>query len=558
MSDVVRAAQYGDGYENHVHSPINALPPPPSPRSPRTAERVTAKIFGNKLASKSATKLSSSSAASSRQQLGSNNVHAAAEYSPSRSPANANANSYYLNAAAGGNSIGGGGGGGVGVAGSGLGGIGSAVNKSSPDVSVSHPHSGQSSPRGDIHAHTHAGRFDPLSYTYSHDNDQFQLRQKRKRRKTHFILDSSQQEARDIANSPALPISARHSHSSSRERQTVKVVEHEQRRRTPTPRFFDSASASTSPYLQQQSTKTKFNSLTQHPVTAADFSPDRLKSSSTLPTEKEKDRSASRKTQHKFGNFLNRKSSLRGDEHIPPTTDPSHPPASSSSSASQGNNSSTGKREKQIPGPIKAITQPIDVPVRTAPVEKERGFRSAMNSALRNRSLDRADTTSPESSVNERAGVLSSSSQTQHSHSHAHKPSSLGPNAGGGSGSGSVMSGIRSGGTRAAEGISKARRGILGGLGKLGRSGSSHERELPGRSSEPYELKVLILPLEEQARVTRIAKRLHYCKGELCLSFWISCGRRVCVCGECADVVRIEQTRPSSGCRLSRIGVLIT
>lgn len=181
-----------------------------------------------------------------------------------------------------------------------------------------------------------------------------------------------------------------------------------------------------------------------------------------------------KKKEHKFGNFLNRKASLRGDEPLPPPTAPL-------------------SREKPKPGPIRTITQPIDVPVRTAPIEKERGFRSAMNSALRNRSLDRA----------------SEDERVPSSH-HAHKPSTLGPNGLAAKDHNSLVSNIRSGSTRAAEGISKARKGLFGNF-KLNRSGSSHERE-PIRN-EPYELKVLILPLEEQARITRIAKRLHYCKG---------------------------------------------
>jgi hypothetical protein len=78
----------------------------------------------------------------------------------------------------------------------------------------------------------------------------------------------------------------------------------------------------------------------------------------------------------------------------------------------------------------------------------------------------------------------------------------------------SLVSNLRSGSTRAAEGINKARKGLLNNF-KLNRSGSSHERE-PMRN-EPYELKILILPLEEQARITRIAKRLHYCKGGFAL-----------------------------------------
>lgn len=50
----LKSGQYGEGYDNHVNSPINALPPPRSPRSPKLK---TSKIFGNKLGSRSTTKL---------------------------------------------------------------------------------------------------------------------------------------------------------------------------------------------------------------------------------------------------------------------------------------------------------------------------------------------------------------------------------------------------------------------------------------------------------------------------------------------------------------------
>lgn len=130
-------------------------------------------------------------------------------------------------------------------------------------------------------------------------------------------------------------------------------------------------------------------------------------------------------------------------------------------------------------------------------MEKERGFRAAMNSSLRNRSLDR--------------NTASEDEPAPPSSQHAYKPSQLGSNGLPAHTSGSLVSNLRSGGSRAAEGISKAKKGFFGNF-KLNRSASSHEKE-PIRN-EPYELKVLILPLEEQARITRISKRLHYCKGE--------------------------------------------
>lgn len=125
-----RQPHFGDGYDSAVNSPINALPPPPhSPRSSKqSGGSVTAKIFGNKYASKSVTRLTSSSR---------NNLH---ESSPSigtgTTYAHANgSSSVYLNSGA------------VGGANNpGSGALSGAVNKSSPDVSVSHPHSSQSSP----------------------------------------------------------------------------------------------------------------------------------------------------------------------------------------------------------------------------------------------------------------------------------------------------------------------------------------------------------------------------------------------------------------------------
>ena len=116
--------QYGDGYDNHIHSPINPLPPPPaSPRSPKAGSSVASKIFGNKLASKSATRLGQkfSHGQSQSPEGGSPSLPIQIPQSPS------NTHLY------------------------GIGGLsgGGGLNKSSPDlgvVSVSYERSGQSSP----------------------------------------------------------------------------------------------------------------------------------------------------------------------------------------------------------------------------------------------------------------------------------------------------------------------------------------------------------------------------------------------------------------------------
>lgn len=148
--------------------------------------------------------------------------------------------------------------------------------------------------------------------------------------------------------------------------------------------------------------------------------------------------------------------------------------------------------------------QPTEGPIRTAPLEKERGFKSAMNSALRNRSLDRQSNPEEEE---ENAPPPPPSRQ-----SHTNKaPSTAKSN---GSQNTSFIHSIKFSGSKAAEGVNKARKGFFG---KLGRSASSHEREPVVK--EPYELKVITLPLVEQTRKTRISKRLEKSKDKT--EFWM-------------------------------------
>lgn len=69
--------------------------------------------------------------------------------------------------------------------------------------------------------------------------------------------------------------------------------------------------------------------------------------------------------------------------------------------------------------------------------------------------------------------------------------------------------------------ISKAKTGgnaLFNRLGKIGRSSSSHEREVQVSDSE-YVLKVINLPLVEQARITRTSKNLGKCKDKT--EFWM-------------------------------------
>ena len=57
---------------------------------------------------------------------------------------------------------------------------------------------------------------------------------------------------------------------------------------------------------------------------------------------------------------------------------------------------------------------------------------------------------------------------------------------------------------------------LLNRLGKIGRSTSNHEREVP---DSEYVFKVINLPLVEQARITRISKDLTSCKDKT--EYWM-------------------------------------
>jgi hypothetical protein len=192
-----------------------------------------------------------------------------------------------------------------------------------------------------------------------------------------------------------------------------------------------------------------------------------------------------KRDKHKFGHILGRKTSVKTEEELPRSEKPPTP----------------GREGKS--DPIKMARQAENMSMKTAPLEKERGFRSAMNSALRNRSLDRQQNESEEE------GRMQPPSQPP-----IRQVQNVGSNGLPSGGSNSFLHNIRSSGSRAADGVNRARKGIFG---KLTRSGSSHEREAPPK--EPYELKVINLPLVQQTRLTRISKRLEKSKDKT--EFWM-------------------------------------
>jgi len=79
----------------------------------------------------------------------------------------------------------------------------------------------------------------------------------------------------------------------------------------------------------------------------------------------------------------------------------------------------------------------------------------------------------------------------------------------------SFLSNIKHSGTRAADGIGKAGKGIFS---KLARSGSSNEKEHPVVERD-YVLRTIRLPLVEQTRKTRISKKLETSRDKT--EFWM-------------------------------------
>ncbi len=82
-----------------------------------------------------------------------------------------------------------------------------------------------------------------------------------------------------------------------------------------------------------------------------------------------------------------------------------------------------------------------------------------------------------------------------------------------GHGASALLSNIKHGSSRAADGIGKAGKGIFG---KFTRSGSGNEGPRP---DEEYVCKVITLPLIEQTRRTRISPRLADAKDKT--EFWM-------------------------------------
>ena len=142
---------------------------------------------------------------------------------------------------------------------------------------------------------------------------------------------------------------------------------------------------------------------------------------------------------------------------------------------------------------------------KTAPLQQDRSLRDMMSSNPRNRSADRQLHARDRSQENMpmRRGEKASSGGLSTS-------SSSGFREGAGS---HLFTNLKNTSSKAADGLGKAGKGFFG---KIARSGSSNARE---EEQERYVISVINLPLVEQTRRTRIARRLEDSKDKT--EFWM-------------------------------------
>lgn len=225
--------------------------------------------------------------------------------------------------------------------------------------------------------------------------------------------------------------------------------------------------------------------IAQRPVGSSVLSDTALITTSTNSTNS----TTSRKNKPRFAHLLTRTRSIRVDEGGGRRSKPSTP----------------------IQTPVQEDQDPIDVGdenggLKTAPLDTDnsRSFRDLMGSAIRNKSADRHPTNKTSTASNLRG-------RTGGEHRGINQSSSTIFRDGTGS---KLFANIKGTSSKAADGLGKAGKGLFN---KMGRSGSSNAKEEAGDAH--YTLKVITLPLVEQARHTRIAKRLEDSRDKT--EFWM-------------------------------------
>ena len=154
-----------------------------------------------------------------------------------------------------------------------------------------------------------------------------------------------------------------------------------------------------------------------------------------------------------------------------------------------------------------------DSSLKSAPLQQDKDYsiRDMVGSAMRNRSADRQPP--PNRQPPPRHNLGGSTGRRNHHES----IQGLTPSHSGSSREGTgahLLTNIRNTSTRATDGIGKAGKGFLN---KITRSGSSNSRDTA--EDEPYVCTTINLPLVEQTRRTRIAKRLEDSKDKT--EFWM-------------------------------------
>ncbi|KAI9924085.1 hypothetical protein ASPWEDRAFT_170378 [Aspergillus wentii DTO 134E9] len=186
-----------------------------------------------------------------------------------------------------------------------------------------------------------------------------------------------------------------------------------------------------------------------------------------------------RKKQPRFANLLSRSRSIRLDD---------------SSANRIVRRPSTGLMKLE-----ESISREAQEPTKASTSRYERPVRATGNSAVRNYSVDRS------------AEIGSGSIRKERSHGSMVPSGSLSQVSGA---SAALFNNIKQSSTGAADRLGKAGKGFFG---KITRSGSTNERELI--TDDNYICSVINLPLIEQARRTRIAKRLEDCRDKT--EFWM-------------------------------------
>ena len=202
--------------------------------------------------------------------------------------------------------------------------------------------------------------------------------------------------------------------------------------------------------------------------------------------------SQGRKPRPKFGGFLTRTRSIRMDDgprKSKPTT-----PILTTNPEIMVHYDGSGQAEDHQKAP------------KTAPLQQDRSLRDMMSSNTRNRSADRQL-----QSNNSQEDVLARREDRHSGQGLSTSSSRVFRESGGAHGGSHIFSNIKNTSSKAADGLGKAGKGIFG---KIARSGSSNAKE-----EERYVLRVINLPLVDQTRRTRIARRLEDSKDKT--EFWM-------------------------------------